>query len=193
MASEVAMSAPDSARPSAAPDERDDGLAPDPSFWGPEDRAVRRRRPHRTGLGSRARSFGAGSDRSAVLAIAAVLAVTAALVSYRAATPPVAAPTTASASGAAATTAPTRGPGGRVVVHVAGAVSRPGVVELPAGDRVVDALDAAGGALSNADLDRLNLAARLHDGEQVLVPTGAPSTTTTTSTTVPVPTTATPG
>jgi hypothetical protein len=193
MLSEVAMSAPDSSRPSAPPDERDDGLAPDPSFWGPEDRAVRRRRAHRTGLGSLAGIFGSGSDGRAVLAIAAVLAVAAALVSYRAATPPVATPPTASVAGPAATTIPTRGPGGRVVVHVAGAVSRPGVVELPAGDRVVDALDAAGGALSDADLDRLNLAARLHDGEQVLVPTGAPATTTTTSTTVPVPPTVAPG
>jgi competence protein ComEA len=187
------MSAPDSAHPSAAPDERDDGLAPDPSFWGAEDRATRRRRPHRSGLGAQARAFGARSDSRAVLAIAAVLAVTAALVSYRAATPPVANPTTAAAAGVAATTAPTRGSGGRVVVHVAGAVSRPGVVELPAGDRVIDALDAAGGALTNADLDRLNLAARLRDGEQVLVPTGVPSTTTTTATTIPVPTTVAPG
>jgi competence protein ComEA len=57
-----------------------------------------------------------------------------------------------------------------VVVHVAGAVSRPGVVALPVGSRVIDALEAAGGGLPIADLDRLNLAAKVVDGEQVLVP-----------------------
>ncbi len=183
------MSAPDSAHPSAAPD---DGLDPDPSFWGPEDRPVRRRRTHRSGLGTPTGRFGPRSDGRAVLAIAAVLAVAAALVSYRASTP-VATPAPAASARATATTAPTRGAGGRVVVHVAGAVTRPGVVELPDGDRVVDALDAAGGARSNADLDRLNLAARLRDGEQVLVPTTAAGSTTTTTATIPLPTTAAPG
>jgi competence protein ComEA len=57
-----------------------------------------------------------------------------------------------------------------VVVHVAGEVRRPGVQTLPAGSRVVDAVAAAGGALPRADLDGLNLARPLTDGEQVLVP-----------------------
>jgi competence protein ComEA len=57
-----------------------------------------------------------------------------------------------------------------VVVHVAGAVKRPGVVTLRARQRVVDAIDAAGGARPNADLDRLNLAAKLTDGERIAVP-----------------------
>lgn len=57
-----------------------------------------------------------------------------------------------------------------VVVHVAGAVTRPGVAELPAGSRVIDAVEAAGGALPDADLDRLNLAAKVADGQRVLVP-----------------------
>ena len=56
-----------------------------------------------------------------------------------------------------------------IVVHVAGAVSTPGVVELHAGSRVIDAVEAAGGADDDADLDRLNLAAKLSDGERVLV------------------------
>ncbi|MDH4159221.1 MAG: helix-hairpin-helix domain-containing protein [Actinomycetota bacterium] len=56
-----------------------------------------------------------------------------------------------------------------VVVDVAGAVRRPGVIELPAGARVIDALDAAGGALPRADTTPLNLARVLLDGEQVLV------------------------
>jgi competence protein ComEA len=57
----------------------------------------------------------------------------------------------------------------RVVVHVAGAVARPGVVELAVGSRVIDAVEAAGGGLPDADLDRLNLAAKLVDGQRVLV------------------------
>jgi competence protein ComEA len=59
--------------------------------------------------------------------------------------------------------------GNRVVVHVAGAVARPGVVELASGSRVIDAVEAAGGGLPEADLDRLNLAAKIVDGQRVLV------------------------
>jgi competence protein ComEA len=58
----------------------------------------------------------------------------------------------------------------QVVVHVVGAVAAPGVVRMPAGSRVVDALAAAGGALPDADLAALNLARVLVDGEQVVVP-----------------------
>lgn len=58
-----------------------------------------------------------------------------------------------------------------VVVHVAGAVVRPGVVQLAAGSRVVDALAAAGGATLDADVNRLNLAAKLIDGQRIAVPT----------------------
>jgi competence protein ComEA len=57
----------------------------------------------------------------------------------------------------------------RIVVHVAGAVTHPGVVELAPGARVIDAIEAAGGAPATADLDRLNLAAELTDGQRVLV------------------------
>jgi competence protein ComEA len=60
--------------------------------------------------------------------------------------------------------------GAEVVVHVAGAVTHPGVVTLPAGTRVVDAIRAAGGARVGADLDRLDLAARLSDGSRIAVP-----------------------
>jgi competence protein ComEA len=63
-----------------------------------------------------------------------------------------------------------------VTVHVAGAVNRPGVVRIGAGARVVDAIDAAGGGLPDADLDRLNLAAKLVDGQRVAVAKiGAPA------------------
>ena len=57
-----------------------------------------------------------------------------------------------------------------VIVHVAGAVQRPGVVSLPSDGRVADALDAAGGLVPGADGDRLNLAAPLGDGARVFVP-----------------------
>lgn len=56
------------------------------------------------------------------------------------------------------------------VVHVAGAVARPGVYRLPPGSRVTDALAAAGGAAPDADVDRVNLAALLVDGTRVYVP-----------------------
>jgi len=57
-----------------------------------------------------------------------------------------------------------------VVVHVVGEVHAPGLVALPGGARVADALTAAGGATSAADLAAVNLARHLVDGEQVLVP-----------------------
>lgn len=57
-----------------------------------------------------------------------------------------------------------------LVVHVAGAVRRPGVVRLRDGDRVGDAIAAAGGASNRADLNAVNLALRLADGQQVIVP-----------------------
>jgi competence protein ComEA len=48
-------------------------------------------------------------------------------------------------------------------------VARPGVVELASGSRVIDAVEASGGGLPEADLDRLNLAAKIVDGQRVLV------------------------
>jgi len=63
-----------------------------------------------------------------------------------------------------------------VLVHAAGAVRRPGLYELAAGERVADLIDAAGGATRAADLDRVNLAAPVADGSQVVVPRrGEPS------------------
>lgn len=59
--------------------------------------------------------------------------------------------------------------GARVVVDIGGKVRRPGVLTLPAGSRVADALRAAGGAEPGADLTGVNRARVLFDGEQVLV------------------------
>lgn len=56
-----------------------------------------------------------------------------------------------------------------VVAHVAGAVNQPGVVHLAAGARVTDAVDASGGFRDDADLERINLAAPVTDGERVYV------------------------
>jgi len=55
-------------------------------------------------------------------------------------------------------------------VHVVGAVRAPGVVQLPNGARVVDAIAAAGGAGEGADLGRVNLAAKVTDGQRIAVP-----------------------
>lgn len=66
------------------------------------------------------------------------------------------------------TTAPT--PAEEVVVHVSGAVKQAGVYRLAAGSRVADAIEQAGGATANADLDSLNLAEPLADGQKVHVP-----------------------
>lgn len=59
---------------------------------------------------------------------------------------------------------------GTVVVHVAGAVVVPGVHQLPAGSRVIDAVEASGGLSPDADAGAVNLAAELLDGSQVYVP-----------------------
>lgn len=65
--------------------------------------------------------------------------------------------------------------GGELVVHVAGEVAEPGVYRLPAGSRVADALERAGGATRRGVPDGINLAARLADGQQVVVPARGPS------------------
>lgn len=56
-------------------------------------------------------------------------------------------------------------------VHICGAVVNPGVYELPAGSRIIDAVDMAGGLNENADGMYVNLAAVISDGEQIFIPT----------------------
>jgi competence protein ComEA len=64
--------------------------------------------------------------------------------------------------------------GADVVVHVTGAVASPGVYRLPVGARVTDAVSRAGGPGRGALLEAINLAARLADGQQVVVPKAGP-------------------
>jgi competence protein ComEA len=72
-----------------------------------------------------------------------------------------------------------------LVVDVTGAVGRPGVYRMPSGSRVNDAVTRAGGPTAKAELEAVNLAARLADGQQVVVPerlaTGAAASATVTA------------
>jgi competence protein ComEA len=87
-----------------------------------------------------------------------------------------AAPTGPATVGTAPTGAtPTAGPPAPLVVAVAGRVARPGLVRVPAGARVADVLEAAGGPLPGTDLAAVNLARKVSDGEQVAV--GVPGAT----------------
>ncbi|MGH3932300.1 MAG: helix-hairpin-helix domain-containing protein [Pseudonocardiaceae bacterium] len=86
---------------------------------------------------------------------------------------PLVAPASAADSAISSTAAP------ELVISVVGRVARPGLVRLPDGSRVADAVDAVGGALPDTDLMGLNLARRLSDGEQLMVgvtpPPGQPA------------------
>ena len=80
------------------------------------------------------------------------------------------------ASGSTATAVRvSRAPAQASVVHVAGAVRRPGVYRLPAGARVQEAVRRAGGARQGANVNGINLAAKVVDGQQVVVPSRTPS------------------
>lgn len=116
-----------------------------------------------------------------VLAAVSVVVVSAGLYwLVRTAPPPVEASLPVTSASAPASTLPTPRPTTDVIgdaavaesllVHVAGAVRDPGVYELADGARVDDAVRAAGGAVGDADLDGLNLAAPVVDGQRVYVP-----------------------
>jgi len=109
------------------------------------------RRPHRrVGVGA------------AVVIVVLALGATVGVGFVRAASAPV--------QTVATSTAPARADPAVVVVHVAGAVASPGIYRLHGGDRVVDAIAAAGGFAADAARDALNLARPLTDGEQLSVP-----------------------
>ncbi len=67
-------------------------------------------------------------------------------------------------------------PTSMVYVHVAGAVAAPGVFSLADGSRVFEAIEAAGGANEDADLRELNLAAKVADGQKLVIPAFVPPT-----------------
>lgn len=115
-------------------------------------------------------------DRRHLTVIAFVVAFGAVIAGFtvlRAREAPASAPTVTvvtqqpSGPGAGASVSPTPVPALRV--HVIGAVRTPGVVTLPGGSRVIDAVEAAGGLTPTARVGELNLAQPLTDGEQVLV------------------------
>jgi competence protein ComEA len=65
-------------------------------------------------------------------------------------------------------------PAAEVVIHVVGAVRRPGLYRVPHGSRIADAVRRAGGATRRADLSLVNLAAQVSDGTQIVVPRRVP-------------------
>jgi competence protein ComEA len=141
--------------------ERSRDFPPRPSEWGgPLDRFIDRVRELR------------GDPRVGIAALL-VVALVAGLIWYRlgAGDSDASSPSTGAPGSTAATTGSTGAAkkGQRVTVHVAGAVATPGVYELDGSARVIDAVEAAGGGLPDADLNRLNLAAKVADGQRVLV------------------------
>ena len=132
------------------------------------------------GLGSRVRALLAGAGRQRVaIALLALAALVGGGFVWARATPRLAGTTTGQVAvapsdqtlpRAAPDTSSTAAPSDEVAVHVAGRVRRPGLVRLPAGSRVQDAIRAAGGVTSGADLNAINLARKLTDGEQIRVP-----------------------
>jgi competence protein ComEA len=109
--------------------------------------------------------------------VAAVVVLVAAAIAWfsRPRAEPVAAePVPVATGGAAPEQATPSSGGGEVVVAVAGKVRKPGLVRLPEGARVADALTAAGGVLPGTDIALLNLARKVTDGELILVGVTAP-------------------
>ncbi len=118
----------------------------------------------------------------ALAAVAAVVVVVAAVWAWRARPSAEPVQPVAASSEAPVSTATEAAPGapvpagspGQVVVALAGKVRRPGLVRLPAGARVADAIEAAGGALPGVDVALLNPARKVTDGELILVGVTAP-------------------
>ena len=115
----------------------------------------------------------AALSRGELIGLVALLAVTiggAGLWYVRSLPRPVEVSTTPSGATASAPASASPSPEVIVLVDVAGWVRHPGVYEFGEGARVIDAIDAAGGARTGALLEALNLAAPLADGTQILVP-----------------------
>lgn len=56
------------------------------------------------------------------------------------------------------------------IIHITGAVQKPGVYQLAEGKRIIDAVELAGGVTERANLDAVNLAARIYDGQKIIIP-----------------------
>jgi competence protein ComEA len=137
----------------------------DPGRWAADED-----RPDGSAIGASPRGWGALADPGrrglrALVAVAVLVATAAGLWTWRARphaqTVPLTAATTAFATAPASP--------GVVVVAVAGRVRTPGLVTLPAGSRVADAIAAAGGILPGTDMAGLNLARKVTDGELITV------------------------
>ena len=111
--------------------------------------------------------FGRPVATGRVVAVLAVLSVVGLAAGYGFATRAKPRPVTVAAEDGGSSS---KAPALSFYVHVAGAVHEPGLYRLPETARVDDAVRAAGGPTADADLDALNLAARLRDGDKVVVP-----------------------
>jgi competence protein ComEA len=117
-------------------------------------------------------------SRTELVGLVAIVAITlggAGLWYMRSLPKPVELSAAAPGGGAVTSASPTETPA-PIIVDVAGKVRKPGVYEFAEGDRIVDAIQAAGGATAKGDLQALNLAAPVQDGAQVLVPAKVPQT-----------------
>jgi competence protein ComEA len=111
-----------------------------------------------------------GAERRWGSVVLACLAVAAAVAWFRAGTHAAASPAAAATPPPVSSSRASPTSGAAVVIDIVGAVKHPGIVRMATGARVVDAIAAAGGARHDADVQQLNLAARLVDGERIAVP-----------------------
>lgn len=108
----------------------------------------------------------------ALAVLALVVAVVVGFVVWRAR--PRAEPVAADPGAATVAAAPVSSPVASIVVSVVGRVNRPGLIRLPHGARVADAIEAAGGVLPGTDLGYLNLARKVVDGELIAIGVSPP-------------------
>ncbi|MGV8872244.1 MAG: ComEA family DNA-binding protein [Rhodococcus sp. (in: high G+C Gram-positive bacteria)] len=189
---------PDSARPNGFPehsrveveDPTRDVAAPNPDWLLPDSNRLGT--PWSSLLPPRWRSARVDPGRPGAIALSAAgvfVVIVAAFAVFRDAPTPAPAPplavVTADTADSEVTPAPASVVEAELVVSVVGLVTHPGLVRLQPGSRLADAVAAAGGAMEGADLLALNMAARVADGDQIVVglvpPEAAPPVSSTTS------------